>query len=69
MPDRGPWGGSPPMNDVTRILSANDQGDPRAAEELLPLVYRELVWMPCVVSWPAVIASSDQYWSPYCDGR
>jgi RNA polymerase sigma factor (TIGR02999 family) len=30
------------MNDVTRILSAIDQGDPRAAAELLPLVYDEL---------------------------
>ena len=30
------------MNDVTRILSAIEQGDPRASEELLPLVYREL---------------------------
>src|SRR6187431_900133 len=30
------------MNDVTRILSAVDQGDPRAAERLLPLVYDEL---------------------------
>jgi RNA polymerase sigma factor (TIGR02999 family) len=30
------------MNDVTRILHAFDQGDPRAAEELLPLVYGEL---------------------------
>jgi RNA polymerase sigma factor (TIGR02999 family) len=30
------------MSDVTRILSAIDQGDPRAAEELLPLVYDEL---------------------------
>src|SRR5262245_10660153 len=30
------------MNDVTRILSAIDQGDPHAAEELLPLVYEEL---------------------------
>jgi RNA polymerase sigma factor (TIGR02999 family) len=30
------------MNDVTRILSAIDQGDPRAAEQLLPLVYEEL---------------------------
>jgi RNA polymerase sigma factor (TIGR02999 family) len=30
------------VNDVTRILSAIDQGDPRAAEELLPLVYDEL---------------------------
>ena len=32
----------PPMNDVTRILSAIEQGDPRAAEQLLPLVYHEL---------------------------
>jgi RNA polymerase sigma factor (TIGR02999 family) len=30
------------MNGVTRILSAIEQGDPRASEELLPLVYREL---------------------------
>jgi RNA polymerase sigma factor (TIGR02999 family) len=30
------------MNDVTRILSAIEQGDPRAAERLLPLVYDEL---------------------------
>ena len=30
------------MNDVTHILSAIEQGDPRAAEQLLPLVYDEL---------------------------
>ena len=30
------------MNDVTRILSAIERGDPRAADELLPLVYNEL---------------------------
>jgi RNA polymerase sigma factor (TIGR02999 family) len=30
------------MADVTRILSALDQGDPKAASELLPLVYDEL---------------------------
>jgi RNA polymerase sigma factor (TIGR02999 family) len=30
------------MNDVTRILSAIEQGDPSAAGELLPLVYDEL---------------------------
>src|SRR5262245_45681694 len=30
------------MNDVTRILSDVAQGDPRAAEQLLPLVYDEL---------------------------
>jgi hypothetical protein len=27
---------------VTRILSAMEQGDPQAAEQLLPLVYEEL---------------------------
>ena len=41
------WGGGPsqrasPMTDVTRILSAIEQGDPAAAEQLLPLVYDEL---------------------------
>jgi RNA polymerase sigma factor (TIGR02999 family) len=30
------------MNDVTRILSAIEKGDPKAAEQLLPLVYEEL---------------------------
>jgi len=30
------------MADVTRILNAIEQGDPRATEELLPLVYEEL---------------------------
>jgi len=30
------------MSEVTRILSAIDEGDPQAAEELLPLVYDEL---------------------------
>jgi RNA polymerase sigma factor (TIGR02999 family) len=30
------------MNEVTRILSALEQGDPHAAEQLLPLVYKEL---------------------------
>ena len=30
------------MTDVTRILSAIEQGDPHAAERLLPLVYDEL---------------------------
>jgi RNA polymerase sigma factor (TIGR02999 family) len=30
------------MNDVTRILSAVEHGDPHAAEQLLPLVYEEL---------------------------
>src|SRR5438477_8555763 len=31
-----------PMNEVTQILSAIDQGEPHAAEQLLPLVYEEL---------------------------
>ena len=30
------------MSDVTRILAAIEQGDPHAAEQLLPLVYDEL---------------------------
>src|SRR6516225_8991933 len=30
------------MTDVTQILSAIEQGDPHAAEQLLPLVYEEL---------------------------
>jgi RNA polymerase sigma factor (TIGR02999 family) len=30
------------MNDVTRVLSAIEAGDPQAAERLLPLVYDEL---------------------------
>src|SRR5438552_1820176 len=30
------------MSDVTRLLAAIEQGDPSAAEQLLPLVYDEL---------------------------
>ena len=30
------------MSDVTRLLGTIEQGDPKAAEELLPLVYEEL---------------------------
>ena len=30
------------MSEVTHILSAIEQGDPHAAEQLLPLVYDEL---------------------------
>ena len=30
------------MSEVTRILCAIEQGDPHAAEQLLPLVYDEL---------------------------
>jgi RNA polymerase sigma factor (TIGR02999 family) len=33
---------NPLMNDVTRIIAAVVQGDPAAAEQLLPLVYQEL---------------------------
>jgi RNA polymerase sigma factor (TIGR02999 family) len=32
----------PLMNEVTRVLSDIEQGDPHAAEQLLPLVYQEL---------------------------
>src|ERR1700740_1458460 len=39
---RCPRGKLTNMNDGTRILSAIDQGDPHAAEKLLPLVYEEL---------------------------
>jgi RNA polymerase sigma factor (TIGR02999 family) len=39
-----PWSGTvvSSMNEVTRILSAIEQGDPHAAEQLLPLMYEEL---------------------------
>jgi hypothetical protein len=30
------------MSEVTRILSAIEQGDPHAAEQLLPMVHDEL---------------------------
>jgi len=30
------------VRDVTRILTAIEQGDPHAADKLLPLVYEEL---------------------------
>jgi DNA-directed RNA polymerase specialized sigma24 family protein len=30
------------MSDVTQILSSPERGDPKAAEQLLPLVYDEL---------------------------
>ena len=30
------------MDEVSQILSAIEQGDPHAAEQLLPLVYEEL---------------------------
>ena len=34
-----PESGVRPMHEVTRILCAIEQGDPQAAEQLLPLVY------------------------------
>src|SRR5256714_5523088 len=34
--------GTPPVSEVTHILSAIEQGDPHAAGQLLPLVYHEL---------------------------
>jgi hypothetical protein len=40
------------MNEVTRILSAIDAGDPRAAQQLLPLVYDELRPLAAPVSGP-----------------
>jgi hypothetical protein len=41
---KSPWGRAPDvsMSEVTRILSAIEQGEPHAAEQLLPLVYEEL---------------------------
>lgn len=30
------------MSDITQILNAIDAGDPKAADQLLPLVYDEL---------------------------
>jgi DNA-binding GntR family transcriptional regulator len=39
---RSPRGRLRRMNDVTRILSAIEQGDPHAAEQLLPVVYDAL---------------------------
>src|SRR5262245_46430575 len=39
---RFPRGKLANMSEVTQILSASERGDPRAAEQLLPLVYDEL---------------------------
>jgi RNA polymerase sigma factor (TIGR02999 family) len=33
---------NPPMSDVTRLLNAIEAGEPKAADQLLPLVYEEL---------------------------
>ena len=44
------------MSEVTRILNAIERGDPRAAEQLLPLVYEELRQLAAQklenVAWP-----------------
>ena len=40
------------MSEVTRILTAIEQGDPRAAEQFLPLVYEELRQL-AAGDWPA----------------
>src|SRR5262249_33244999 len=42
VPPPSPPSAVPSMNEVTRVLSAIDQGDAHAAEHLLPLVYNEL---------------------------
>src|SRR5262245_18476218 len=39
---RGRSTGSVSMTDLTHILTAIERGEPRASEELLPLVYDEL---------------------------
>src|SRR3954471_2126361 len=39
---RVPRGTLGSMSEVTRVLSAIERGDPRAAEQLLPLLYDEL---------------------------
>ena len=39
---RGIWRNGSRLSDVTHILEAIQQGDPKAADELLPLVYGEL---------------------------
>jgi ECF sigma factor len=41
-PAAGGVPGGLPMNGVTHILSAIERGDPKAAEQLLPLVHDEL---------------------------
>jgi RNA polymerase sigma factor (TIGR02999 family) len=38
----GNLAGTQPMNQVTHVLDRAQRGDPKAAEELLPLVYEEL---------------------------
>jgi hypothetical protein len=63
------------MPDVTRILSAFDAGNPRAAEQLLPLVYDELrrlaaakmraaITSPAGTCGDAIVATSPRISSP-----
>src|SRR5262249_19865147 len=40
--ESGPGPTGRPMNEVTHVLAALEQGDPHAADRLLPLVYDEL---------------------------
>ena len=49
------------MNDVTPILSAIEQGDPRAAERLLPLVHDELRELAAALGLPP--RSADRLWA------
>ena len=44
-----------PMTDVTRILSAIEQGESSAAEKLLPFVCEELWKLAAGPSWPTRI--------------
>ena len=37
------------MTDVTQILNAIQQGDPSASDQLLPLVYDELLYSPAAI--------------------
>ncbi len=46
------------MNEVTQILSTIEQGDPHAADKLLPLVYAELPSSP-PKSYPKSSAGTD----------
>lgn len=40
------------MDDVTGLLAEIEQGDPRAAEQLLPLVYDELRKLAAAIRVP-----------------
>jgi hypothetical protein len=54
------------MSDVTRILSAIEQGDPHAAGQLLPLVYdelRQLAAQRLAQETPGQIRSAHDLWA------